>query len=46
MLDESDPDLLILRYDDGSLVVAFSVGGATREGVLEAVEDDYQQSSA
>lgn len=40
-LDESDPDMLILRRDDdGSFVAAFSARGATREGIMEAVEED------
>ena len=40
VLDESDPDILILRRDDGSFVAAFSARGATREGILKAVEED------
>lgn len=35
-LDESDPDILILRRQDGAFVAAFSGIGATREGILEA----------
>ncbi len=45
-LDESDPDLLVVRRSDGSFVAAFSAWGATREGILEAVRDDYHQRSA
>ena len=41
-LDESDPDVLVLRRDDGSFVAAFSARGATREGILEAAQDDYR----
>ena len=40
-LDESDPDIVILRRQDGSFVAAFSAQGATREGILEAAKDDY-----
>jgi hypothetical protein len=31
-LDESDPDVLVLRREDGTFVGAFSAVGATREG--------------
>ncbi|MDP8952954.1 MAG: hypothetical protein M3N18_12120 [Actinomycetota bacterium] len=41
-LDESDPDVLVLRRQDGSFVAAFSAGGATREGIVDAAEDDYR----
>jgi hypothetical protein len=41
-LDESDPDLLVLRREDGSFVAAFSARGATREGILEAVREDHR----
>jgi hypothetical protein len=40
-LDESDPDIAILRRQDGSFVAAFSASGATREGILEAAKEDY-----
>lgn len=41
-LDESDPDIVVLRrQDDGSFVAAFSAGGATTEGILEAAKEDY-----
>jgi len=40
-LDESDPDLLVLRRQDGTFVAAFSARGATREGILEAAREDY-----
>jgi hypothetical protein len=40
-LDESDPDVLVLRRQDGSFVAAFSAQGATREGILEAAKEDY-----
>ena len=40
-LDESDPDLTVLRRQDGAFVAAFSAQRATREGVREAAEKDY-----
>jgi hypothetical protein len=40
-LDESDPDILVLRRQDGSLVATFSAQGATKEGIREAAEEDY-----
>jgi hypothetical protein len=42
-LDESDPDIPILRRQDGSFVAAFSARGATREGIVEAAEEDYRE---
>jgi hypothetical protein len=42
-LDESDPDILILRRQDGTPVAAFSSSGATREGIVEAAKEDYQR---
>ena len=42
-LDESDPDIVILRRQDGSFVAAFSAKGATREGIDEAAREDYWQ---
>jgi len=42
-LDESDPDIPILRRQDGSFVAAFSASGATREGIVEAAEEDYRE---
>jgi hypothetical protein len=44
-LDESDPDILILRRRDGAFVAAFSASGATREGICEAAENDYYRAS-
>jgi hypothetical protein len=41
-LDESDPDVVILRLQDGTFVAAFSAMGATREGILEAAKEDYR----
>ena len=42
-LDESDPDFVTLRREDGSLVAAFSVWGATKEGIIEAAKEDYRE---
>jgi hypothetical protein len=40
-LDESDPDILLLRRQDGSFVAAFSAQGATMEGIVEGAKEDY-----
>ena len=40
-LDESDPDVVVLRRQDGAFVAAFSACGATREGIVEATKQDY-----
>src|SRR5215218_8965728 len=40
-LDESDPDVVVLRRQDGSYVAAFGAIGATREGIVEATREDY-----
>ena len=40
-LDNSDPDVVILRRQDGAFVAAFSASGATREGIVEAAREDY-----
>jgi hypothetical protein len=40
-IDKSDPDIVVLRRQDGSFVAAFSARGATREGIVEAAKDDY-----
>jgi hypothetical protein len=40
-LDESDPDIVILRRQDDSFVAAFSAMGATREGIIGAAKTDY-----
>jgi hypothetical protein len=42
-LDESDPDILVLRRQDDAMVAAFSARGATREGIVEAAKDDYRE---
>ena len=41
--DQSDPDVVILRRQDGSFVAAFSARGATEEGILEAAEEDRRE---
>jgi hypothetical protein len=40
-LDESDPDILILRRKDGTFVAAFSAQGVTKEGLVAAAREDY-----
>ncbi|HEX6711095.1 MAG TPA: hypothetical protein VF068_12260 [Rubrobacter sp.] len=45
-LDESDPDILILRRQDGTFVAAFSSQGATKEGIVEAAMEDYKALNA
>ncbi len=42
-LDESDPDIVILRRQDDSFAAAFSARGATKEGLMEAAKEDYGQ---
>jgi hypothetical protein len=42
-LDQSDPDVVVLRRQDGAFVAAFSARGATREGIVEAAKEDYRQ---
>ena len=41
-LDESDPDLVVLRRQDGSFVAAFSSSSITKEGVVDAAKEDYR----
>jgi hypothetical protein len=41
-LDESDPDIVVLRRQDGSFVAAFSAQGVTKEGIREAAMEDYR----
>ncbi len=41
-LDESDPDVVVLRRQDGSFVAAFSSSGITKEGIVEAAKEDYR----
>jgi hypothetical protein len=40
-IDKSDPDIVLLRRQDGSFVAAFSARGVTREGIVEAAKEDY-----
>jgi hypothetical protein len=42
-LDESDPDIVVLRRQDSTFVAAFSAQGATKEGIVEATKEDYGQ---
>jgi len=42
-LDESDPDVVVLRRQGGTFVAAFSALGATREGIIEAAGEDYRR---
>jgi hypothetical protein len=42
-LDASDPDIAVLRCQDDSFVAAFSAGGATKEGIVEAAKEDYRK---
>jgi hypothetical protein len=42
-LDDSDPDIVVLRRQDGAFVAAFSASGATREGIVEAAKEDYRE---
>ena len=42
-IDESDPDTVILRRQDGSFAAAFSARGVTKEGIIEAAKEDYWQ---
>jgi hypothetical protein len=37
-LEKSDPDIMILRRQDGAFVAAFSALGAKREGIVEAAK--------
>ena len=41
-IDESDPDIVVLRRQDDAFVAAFSAQGATKEGILEAAKEDYR----
>jgi hypothetical protein len=38
-LDESDPDVVILRRQEDSFVAAFSARDDTREGIVEAAKE-------
>jgi hypothetical protein len=41
-LDESDPDIVVLRRQDDAFVAAFSARGATRQGIVDAARKDYR----
>jgi len=45
-VDILDPDILILRRDDGSLVAAFSSRGSTPESVRHTAEEDRRSRRA
>ncbi len=45
-LDESDPDVVVLRRQDGSFVAAFSASGITKEGIVEAAKEDFRALAA
>jgi hypothetical protein len=40
-IDESDPDIVVLRRQDGSFMAAFSARGATSDGIVEVAKEDY-----
>jgi hypothetical protein len=42
-LDLSDPDVVLLRRQDGSFVAAFSARGATEERIIEAAKEDRRK---
>jgi hypothetical protein len=42
-IDESDPDIVVLRRQDGSFVAAFSAMGATSDGIVEVAKEDYRR---
>ena len=42
-LDESDPDIVVLRRQDDSFVAAFSARGVKREGIVDAAREDYRK---
>lgn len=41
-LDESDPDILVLRRGDGTFVAAFSALGAIWENIQHAADNDQR----
>ena len=45
-LDEADPDVVVLRRQNGTFVAAFSASGATKEGIVGAAEEDHRALSA
>jgi len=42
-LDESDPDIVVLRRQGGTFVAAFSARGVSTEGIMEAAKADYRR---
>ncbi len=42
-LDESDPDIVILRRQDASFVATFSARGVTKGGLIDAAKEDYRE---
>ena len=42
-LDESDPDIVVLRRQDDAFVAAFSARGATTEAIVKAAKEDYRE---
>jgi hypothetical protein len=42
-IDESDPDVIVLRRQDSAFVAAFSARGVTREGIEQAAKEDYRR---
>jgi hypothetical protein len=41
-IDESDPDVVVLRRQDGAFVAAFSARGVTDKAIVEAAKEDYR----
>ena len=42
-LDESDPDIVVLRRQDGAFVAAFSARGATEASIVRVAREDYRE---
>jgi hypothetical protein len=40
-LDHSDPDIVVLRRQDGAFAAAFSARGITDEGIVATAKEDY-----
>ena len=40
-LDESGPEVLVLRREDHTFVAALSAQGTSKEGIVEAAREDY-----
>ena len=43
-LDDSDPDIVVLRRQDDAFVAAFSAGGVTKEGIVEAAREEQHSA--